>query len=64
MSTPALSRVGIAAACTAVRQIDQDLDALEENFVGFVSFQAGDKTNPTGVALPGRERTVPALRKL
>ena len=41
----------IAAAGAAVRQIDQDLDALANDLVRFVAIEIDDKTHAAGVVL-------------
>ncbi len=43
----------IAAAGAAVRQVDQDLDALEDDVVRLFPFDVGHKADAAGVALAG-----------
>jgi hypothetical protein len=45
----AVAGFGIAAAGAAVRQVDEDLDALRDDVVGFVALDAGDEANAAGV---------------
>ena len=50
----------IAAACSAVRQIDQNLDALNDNFVRFLTLDVCNEANSAGIVLEAR--IVKALR--
>src|SRR5215471_2866770 len=45
----AVTRFGITAARATMCQVNQDLDALEDNVVRFVALDVGHKTNPAGV---------------
>ncbi len=44
----------IAAAGAAVRQVDQDLDALDDDVVGLVAVDVGDEANAAGIVLVSR----------
>ena len=47
----AIARFAIAPASSAVCQLDQDLDALLDNFVRGLAFNVRDETDPAGVML-------------
>ena len=55
----AVARLRIAAACAAMRQIDQDLDALQDDIVRLAALDAGHKTDAASVVLMLRAGTVP-----
>ena len=57
----AVAGLRIAAAGAAVRQVDQDLDALEDDVVRFAPFDVGDEADAAGVVL--MLRIVEALRR-
>ena len=44
----------IAAAGAAVRQVDEDLNALFDDVVGFLAFDVGDETHAAGIVLVAR----------
>ena len=50
----AIAGLRIAAASAAVRQIDQNLDALQNDVVRFLAVDVGDKADAAGVVLVGR----------
>jgi hypothetical protein len=45
--------LGVAAASAAVRQVDQNLNALDDNVVRFLAFDIGDEADTAGVAFLG-----------
>ncbi len=47
----AVARLRIATACAAMRQINQDLDALQDDVVRFLPLDIGDKAHAAGVML-------------
>ncbi len=51
----------VAAAGAAVGQVDEDLDALDDDVVGFLAFDIGDKADTAGIMLVAR--VVEALRR-
>ena len=44
----------IAAAGAAMRQVDQDLNALDDDVVRFLALDVGDKANAAGIVLVAR----------
>ena len=50
----AIPGVRIAAASAAMGQVDEDLDALDDNVVGPLTVDAGDKPDATSIALVAR----------
>ena len=57
----AVAGLRIAATGSAVRQIDEDLDALGNDIVRFVAVDVHHEANPAGIAFVGR--IVQALRR-
>ena len=49
--TGAVARVRIAAASAPMRQVDEHLDALGDDFVGGFAIDVGNKAEPAGVVL-------------
>ncbi len=49
----AIAGFGIAAAGAAVGEVDEDLDALLDDVVGFMAFDAGDEADTAGVVFKG-----------
>ena len=47
----AVARLRIAAASAAMRQVDQDLDAFADDFVGLFAVQIDDEAHAAGVVL-------------
>jgi hypothetical protein len=61
ISTPAPSPVsGIAAAGAAMRQVDQNLDALDDDVVRPLALEVGNEADSAGIVLLAR--VVEALR--
>ena len=52
----------IAAACAAVRQVDEDLDALDDDVVRFLALDVGDETDTAGIVFIAR--VVETLRRV
>jgi len=50
----AVARLGIAAAGPAVGQVDQDMDALDDNVVRLLALDAGDKADAASITLMTR----------
>ena len=50
----AVAGLRIAAAGAAVRQVDQDLDALDDDVVRFVTLDVGDEADAAGVVFSAR----------
>ena len=50
----AIAGFGIAAAGAAMGQVDQDLNAFEDDVVGFMAFDAGDEADPAGIVFMAR----------
>ena len=44
----------VAAAGAAVGQVDENLDALDDDVVGFLALDAGDEANSAGIVLMAR----------
>ena len=59
--TGAVAGFRIAAASAAVRQIDQNLNALEDDVVRFLAFDIGHKADAAGIVLVSR--IVKSLRR-
>ena len=57
----AVAGLWIAATGAAMREINQDLDALQDDVVRFATFDAGDKANAAAIVLIFR--AVKALRR-
>ena len=55
----AVAGLRIAAAGAAVRQVDQNLDALQDDVVRLPAFDIGDKADAAGVVLVLRAGTGP-----
>ena len=51
----------IAAACAAVRQVDQNLDALDDDVVRLLALDVGDEADAAGVVFLGAGRKDPEL---
>jgi hypothetical protein len=49
----AVPRLGIAAACASVGQIQQDLETLLNDVVRFMAVDVGDESDTAGVVLVG-----------
>src|SRR5205085_6767981 len=47
----AITGFGIAATCAAMRQVDQNLNALDDYVVRFLTLDAGDEADAAGVVL-------------
>ena len=47
----AIASLRIAAACAAVRQVDENLYAFENDLVRFLAFDVGYETDAAGIAL-------------
>jgi len=47
----AITGIGVAAAGSAVCEVDEDLDAFGDDVVGFVAFDAGYEPDAAGVVL-------------
>ena len=52
----AVARFRIAAAGAAMRQVDEDLDALFDDVVRLLAFDIGDKTHAAGIVLVASDR--------
>ena len=50
----AVARLRIAAAGAAMRQVDQDLNALQDDVVRLLALDVGDKADAAGVVLVAR----------
>src|SRR5262249_45573467 len=50
----AVARFRVTAACAAVRQIDENLNALLDDVVRFLAFDVGDKPNSACIMLLAR----------
>ena len=50
----AIAGFGIAAAGAAVGEVDQDLDAFDDDVVGFLALDVGDEADTAGVVLEAR----------
>ena len=57
----AIARLRIAAAGAAMRQVDQDLNALQDDVVRFPPLDIGDKAHAAGIVL--MLRVIETLRR-
>ena len=58
----AVARFRIATASAAMRQVDQDLNALTDDVVRLFAVQIDHEADAASVVLIGWDRTVPGLR--
>ena len=57
----AVAGLRIAAASTAMRQVDEDLNALDDDVVRFLTFDVGHEADTAGIVL--KARVVKSLRR-
>ena len=50
----AVARLGIAACCSAMGEVDEDLKALADNVVAFFALDAGHEAHAAGIVFIAR----------